>query len=506
MARLVSAVNPYIERTTINHGYELCSRCGHPILNGDSAYVMWRAPEYGAFAHTFQCSTKKPRNWTQILKYEQANETILWNSERVPEIVTPLTSNKALATLPAETRKFQYERVTGEHKNTLRKNRYEWVWTPGDPNWKRIDHWNDKGEWVSKGTVDIDFIGGSSTVVIAGRTFPFVSLLDWGHIQNAVSIVDIELTKEYPAKYPNLGQDHDETPLSETVRQTTAVAMREDDDKFAMSGLVPVTRRIVCQNREERKMMERLCIMPLYDFVESAARRGQYHRGENARDSIGRRQEIFLPRPESIQVSFLKPVVTRALERIIYATTIRNERARSYGTGRRVEVDPLPLYFTGWAKELRTRGNELYTRKPKVTKNGPGTSQSWDALGRVVERAFYCDPLIPILDHDGRRRLATHPEYVEWELRPRQPTLSEVPPRKDDPSGWVRSLKANPTDLLALVSWWMQNLDGGAYDRPWIWMRRETDVLCPETIGEAGHFLPVAGIDSSSVTLALEGA
>jgi hypothetical protein len=464
--------NPYIDRVTIQYGYELCQRCGHPIVNGQVAYVMWRAPEYGVFAHSHQCSTRKVRGWTSVLKYEQVNETLAWNSERVPEIVSPLTVSAALATLPAQTRAFEYQAVG------KRKNRFSWTWTPGDPNWRRTDHWNGKEECVPGGKVETDFLGGSSTVTIQGRTFPFVSLLDWNHIQNETGIVDIELTKERPELYAS-NKERDGIPASDKVRQRTAVAIHDHE------GLTAVTRNIICQNREEQSMLLRLGIRHLFDVVEAAKKQTGYSSAENARESMGKiswayHQDRYVPRPETVKVVFPRPSTERALERLIYASTIRREREKSYGKVRYVDAELLKVWsrpIVRWAVDKRTAQQPKRRAAPKHS--GPGAAQSWDVFGNPVEYALYSDAPLRIFENGVWRRL-THDEYLEWETRQIRRTMVEVPSKRDE--NWIRLLAIrDKPDLSALVEYWDAYGCGSlgswtaAYDRPWQW--RETCLL-----------------------------
>jgi len=427
MPRLIvsaDTLNPHVDRVMISDGYELCARCGQPILNGEPAFVMWRSRQYGCFAHTSKCCSRQPRNWTKILKYEQANETLTWNSERVPAFASRLNPQSALATKPAEPREYEWERAGG------RKNRFTWVFAPGNSNWVRFDR--------KTGMTSADPSGGSK-VVIEGREFPFVSLLDWEHIQSAASIVDIELPREYPAKFPGAGEDSDGIPSDEKAKQRTAIAIHDSDNGMDSSGLTAVTRRIVCQNREEQKMIERL--------------------------------------------STAKSPVARALEKIVYASVIRNERARSYGTGRTVRTTGFGSYFVGFGKTLTSAAMKYYIPRPKLTGNGPGEAQSWDALGRAVERAFYADPFARVMDN-GRWRKLRHSEWVEWELRARPGTLIEIPARTHDSESWKRLIfTRNDLELAALINFWtaLGNSALGswipAYERPWQWMGRESHIL-----------------------------
>jgi hypothetical protein len=442
---------------------------------------MWRSPEYGSFSHAFKCSSNKPRNWTKILKYEQANETLLWNSERVPAIVNNLNKKSTLATMPAETRAFEYETLAG------RKNRFTWTWTPGDPNWKRFD---------KKTSVTVtDFVGGSSTVVIEGRSFPFVSLLDWSHIQNALKIVDIELSLEFPSKYPGLGDTNDGIPSDEKARQRTAVAIHQSDGGMEGEGLTAVVRRIVCNNREERKMIDHLHLRSHHYIVETFKNKLHHPGSENARMTVGRMK--YVPRPEIVETHFSRPTVDKtAVQAMIESRIIREERARSYGAGRLVDKKGIPIYFVGFAKNLTTSAaNKYYTPRPKVTGNGPGVGQSWDVFGRTVERALYADDL-PRVFENGRWRKLEPREYLR-QCQPQQ-TLLDVPTFRTNMREWSRVLEASNEDLHALADFLTHYGNSAlgswtpAYDRPWQWMGRETPFFVSENIrGEGNFFLGV---------------
>lgn len=521
---LPSAVlNPHVDRVTLSDGYELCSRCGQPILNGESAFVMWRdVARYGSFAHTFKCASRNPRNWTKILKYEQANEVLFWNSQRVPEIVTPLNSASALATKEPETRAYEWEKVTLS-PGRLRENRYQWGWTPGHSNWTRLDCWTGKKE--------IDPCGGLSTVVIEGVEFPFVSLLDWNHIQNAAKIVDVELSLECPAKYPGLGEESDGIPSSEKAKQCTAVAIHDDDDEIGTSGLTPVVRHFVCTNREEKKMLDRLGLHPHNQVVEMMKRSLPSYQTENeigvgcynllsraAYKIDARRHDLVSPHlvkgQRIMQAAYLlgkRPIAPCSVNRIIEATVIRKERARSYGTGRVVKVSPDDIYFKGFAKDLTSQAMRYYRPRPKVTGNGPGEGQTWDALGRIEERALYSDST-PRVFLDGRWRKLSHPEAVEWATRKAQSTLSVVSPYRSDPDGWKRLMfPEGDGDLLALVNFWALWGNGAlgswtpAYDRPSRWTRRENTFLVSQNDRGEGNFIPQAEMASWPVLLVRGG-
>jgi hypothetical protein len=494
-------LNPYIDRITVSTGYELCTRCGQPILNGERAYVMWRSNEYGAFAHDHKCSPSKPRNWTKILKYEQANETLTWSSQRLPGHVTTLNARAALATEPAQTRQYEWERVTLS-PGKLRKNRYQWKWTAGDPNWVRFDR--------DTGRTEIDRCGGS-TVVIAGREFPFVSLLDWSHIRNAADIVDVELSKEYPAQYPGLGDTHDGIPSDEKVRLQTAVESGHGDDELGTQGLKAVVKRIVCTNREEQKMLDRLNLRPHHYVVETMKRRLPSHRAENARMEA---QLYSVPTPELVRVSFpvLKISREKLVEHFLGMLVIREERMRSYGTGRKVVLSPDFMYWDGsdqrglFPPDLTSKVGCLRRPKSNVTGNGPGEGQTWDVFGNVLERALYSDYTPRVFENGQWRRLA-HNEYLEWISRPIQAT-SDVPSFKLAPHEWVRLMfPKDDSDLQALVNFWFARGNSAlgswtpTYERPWDWTGRENAVFASQDDRGRGISTPLAAEMASSLVL-----
>lgn len=509
-------LNPYVEIVEINTGYELCARCGHVIGNGDSAFVMWRSQRYGAFAHTYKCSSKKPRNWTKILKYEQANETLTWNSLPVPAYVTALNTQAALSTKEPETRSYQWGKVTWA-PGKLRNNRFEWIWTAGDPNWKRIDRWNEKGECVQEGKIEMD--SQVSSVVIAGHEFPFVSLLDWNHIRNAVDIVDIELAYEFPAKFSGLGDTHDGIPNSDKVRVRTVVEKgRGNDDELGTEGMRAVVKRIVCTNREEQKMLDRLNLRPHHYIVETMKRMLPSYRTENAR--TGGAPLYSAPTPELVRVSFPVPKIDRekSVEDILRVLIIREERKRSYGTGRKVVLSPDFLYWNGsdqrghFPKDLTSKMGCFHKPKPKVTGNGPGEGQSWDVFGEIVDRALYSDWTPRIFENRCWRRLE-HPEYVEWQTRPVRQTLPAILSHKDIPEQWLRLMfPKEDAELTALVNFWAAFGNSGlgespsAYDRPWQYLRREIECFVSQNTRGEGQPDSLAVEMASPPCLLGEGA